>query len=446
VTSQFINEAWKRSYDPANPTGSWYIQYAGAYIQARSKGDADLTAHQFARSVADLERPLPGSPEFKQLFDKVRSVPIPNGGLFKEKSQLWMSEGQYNFSSKIKFAEVIVGANIKKYILDSDGTLFIDTIKAISFNEIGVYGQVTKKFLRDFVSLSVSGRYDKNEDYKAHFTPRATALIKIAQDNNLRLSYQTAYRFPGTQSKYIRLDVGDYMILGGLPWIMDFMQTSKHPVFELNNGVPGPSPYQYQALKPESVRSLEVGYKGVIAKRLLIDVYGYFGKYQDFIGRNALLQPATRNIYSTVVNSSTKVKTHGFGLGFDYLLPARFTVFFNAYSDVISNVPSGFQSYFNTPKYRMNAGVANAGLSKNERLGFNIVLHWQDAFMWDGELANGPINAFSTVDAQLNYKFPKMKSMIKIGGTNIFNHYYQNAFANPKIGGLYYLSFGYHIL
>ncbi|MCW3117202.1 MAG: TonB-dependent receptor [Chitinophagaceae bacterium] len=69
-------------------------------------------------------------------------------------------------------------------------------------------------------------------------------------------------------------------------------------------------------------------------------------------------------------------------------------------------------------------------------IGFNVTLHWQDAFMLDGELANGPVTAFTTIDAQVNCKFPKIKSMIKLGGTNLSNHYYKNAYANPAIGGI----------
>ena len=65
--------------------------------------------------------------------------------------------------------------------------------------------------------------------------------------------------------------------------------------------------------------------------------------------------------------------------------------------------------------------------------------------MWDGELANAPVNAFTTVDAQVSYNIPKIRSMIKLGGSNIFNHYYKNAFANPEVGGLYYIGFGYHL-
>ena len=74
---------------------------------------------------------------------------------------------------------------------------------------------MTKKLLDERLTLSDSGRFDKNENYKAQFTPRFAALVKLAKDNNLRMSYQTAYRFPGNLAQWIRLDVGgDFLLLG----------------------------------------------------------------------------------------------------------------------------------------------------------------------------------------------------------------------------------------
>ena len=472
VATQIVNETWKQSYNPSNIAGSWYPQYTGAFVtgavgvfqqafiaaKGQGKPDAEAMAiaqtavgnaapefHKAARAFADKGRPAAGTSQFNQIFDQVRKVPIPNGGLFVEKSQLWMAEGQYNFSDKIKFAEIIIGANYKKYILDSDGTLFIDTLNAIGIKEIGAYVQATKKLLNDRLSLSVSGRYDKNEDFKGHFTPRATALIKLAAEHNLRVSYQTAYRFPGTQQKYIRLNVGDYTLLGGLPWVVDYMNHDENPVVEIIDDVPSSTPYVYKEFKPESVQSFEIGYKGLINKKLFIDAYGYFGNYQNFLGRNTLLQPVTGIIYSTVVNSDTKVKTYGYGLGIDYLLPSNYSIFVNAYSDVITDIPAGFQAFFNTPKYRLNAGFSNSGLGKSKNFGFNVMLRWQDGFMWDGELANGPVQSYTTVDAQVSYRVKKAKTMIKVGGTNVFNSYYKNAYGNPEIGGLYYVSLGYNL-
>jgi len=457
VAMQYFNEAWK-------PSQVWYPEYIGAYAQGAggivqqvmggggSVADAMAAVqgasqqlHNAARAYADRNRPAAGSAEFKNYFDAVAKTPIPRGGRFLEKSQLWMTEGQYNFSNHIAFAEVIVGGNWKKYVLDSDGTLFIDTLKPITITEVGGYAQVSKKLLGERLTLSASGRYDKNEDFRGRFTPRATALVRLAKDNNLRFSYQTAYRFPSTQQKYIRLKLAEYTLLGGLPWIMDFMDAAKNPVVELVNGVPATKPYEYKELKPESVRSFEVGYKGLIKNKLLIDAYGYWGRYQDFLGRNVLVQPSTGTVYSTVVNSSTKVKSYGFGLGFDYLLTKKVSLFANGYSDVLTDLPTGFQAYFNTPRYRANAGVSANGLGRKEQFGVNVMYHWQDAFISDGDLASGPVAAFSTLDAVLSYKVTPIKSTFKLGGTNILNHYYKNAFANPEVGAIYYVSYAYNL-
>ena len=457
VAMQYFNEAWK-------PSQLWYPEYIGAYAQ-RAGGivqqvmgsggsvqqamaavqGASAQLHMAARAYADRTRPAAGSPEFQQYFNAVAKTPIPKGGRFLEKSQLWMTEGQYNLSSLVRFAEVIVGGNWKKYVLDSDGTLFIDTLKPINILELGGYAQITKSFFNDRLTLSASGRYDKNEDFKGRFTPRGTALVRLAKDNNLRFSYQTAYRFPSTQQKYIRLKLAEYTLLGGLPWIMDYMNAAKNPVVEvLENGVAA-APYQYKELKPESVRSFEVGYKGLVKNRLLVDAYAYWGRYQDFLGRNVLLQPATGTVFSTVVNSSTKVKSYGYGLGFEYLVSRHFSLFANGYSDELTDLPTGFQAYFNTPKYRANAGLAHTGMGKKEQWGFSVMYHWQDAFYSDGDLASGPVAAFSTLDAQVSYKLPRYKSTLKLGGTNILNHYYKNAFANPEVGAVYYISYAFNL-
>ena len=111
------------------------------------------------RAIADQGRPSPGSNQFTRMFDSVRSVPLSKGGgLFVERSQLWMGEGQYNFSDKIKFADLIIGGNIKKYILSSEGTLFIDKVGSpIKINEWGIYGQASKRLFSEKLVLGVSG-------------------------------------------------------------------------------------------------------------------------------------------------------------------------------------------------------------------------------------------------------------------------------------------------
>ncbi|MEO6638842.1 MAG: carboxypeptidase-like regulatory domain-containing protein [Ginsengibacter sp.] len=91
VTARLFNEAWK----PSGGTTGWYYQYSLAFLSAKLGGQSDIAAHNAARAIADQGRPVAGSPQFNQILDKVRSIPISKGGgLFVDKTNLYNVEGQ----------------------------------------------------------------------------------------------------------------------------------------------------------------------------------------------------------------------------------------------------------------------------------------------------------------------------------------------------------------
>ncbi len=449
VTTQLFNEAWK-------PSTTWYPQYAFAYLNAKMAGSSDLDAHNIARAAADQGRPVAGSDLFKSLFDKVRKLPIPQGGLFLDKTDLWMVEGQYNLSSAIKFADLIVGGNWKQYVLNSEGTLFADKPgHPIAINEYGAYAQLSKEIVKDVLKLSAAGRYDKNENFQGRFTPRLTALITPVKNHNFRFSYQTAYRFPSTQQQWIDLDIGTGRLLGANRFLWEKYNLISNPGYDPSTVPPqgnNPTRIEYQEVKPESVSSFEVGYKSLIAKKVLIDVYGYWGNYENFLSRRDVIQfpngvpGPVYNGYSIVVNSPEKVKTYGWGASVEWQLPANFTIAANASSDKIKDVPAGFHAYFDVPKLRTVLSLANSGFGPQKLFGFNVMWRWQDAFFYENDFAQGDLPAYHTVDASISYKRPKIRSIIKLGATNLLNQYYRTAVGNPSIGGLYYVSFAYNVL
>lgn len=446
VTTRLLNEAWK----PSGGATGWFAQYGQAYLAAKLAGAPDMEAHKAARTTADQGRPAAGSAEFKQIFDQVRSKPISEGGgKFIDKTDLYAYEGQYNLSQFTNsVADIIIGGNYKKYVLNSEGTLFADKDGPIDINEFGGYIQASRRFMNDRLRLTVSGRYDKNENFEGRFTPRATALIKLSENNNLRLSYQTAYRFPSTQQQWIDLEVsGGVRLMGGVQQLKDKYNFSGNPPYDINSNPPKQG--VYPALRPESVVSYEAGYKGLVANdKLLIDVFGYFGTYTDFIVRTVgVQQPGTpdQKIYSIPVNTSSKVETYGYGISLDYSLPMGFTVGGNFTSDVLQNVPEGFVAFFNAPKYRGNLSVGNSGIDAKKLLGFSVVYRWQDAFFYEADFISGMIEDIHTLDAQVSYRVPSIKTVFKLGATNLTNQYYRNAAGNPSIGGLYYVSVGYNI-
>ncbi len=466
VTTRLLNEAWKptvtfKDGKPDPQLTDWLVQYSQAYLGNKLAGASNIDAHNRARSVADVGRPAAGSAEFRQIFNKIRAIPISqNGGLFLDKTDLYNVEGQYNLSQFMNgFADVLVGANFKKYVLNSEGTLFADSAGRIGINEFGAYVQAARQIF-DRLKLTVSGRYDKNENFEGRFTPRATALFKVAENNNVRLSYQTAYRFPSTQQQWIDLTVaGGVQLIGGVQELKDYYQLNSNPVYGKESVDAGaPKQTQFETLRPESVRSFELGYKGLLAdKKLLIDVYGYTGKYTDFIvrtieGRPYSGNPADINFsdpnkqqsFSVPSNSATKVKTYGFGIGIDYRIAGNFVFSGSLASDELGDIPSGIAS-FNAPRYRTNVALGNSAFGFENRLGFNVAYKWQDGFYYEGDFANGFIPAIHTVDAQVSFKLPNIKSVIKLGANNLLNDYYRNAAGNPSIGGLYYVSYGYNI-
>ncbi len=479
TSALFINRAWKSDQN-------WFQQYTGTYGAARlgllpNPGApetflpalSDAQAHATARSVADAGRFLPGSPQFNAAFNQAIRTNINDGGAkFNDATDLYHFEAQYNLSEAIKVVDVLVGASYRIYSLNSSGTIFVDTAGRINISEVGAYVQGQKKLLSDRLKLTASIRFDKNENFDHRFTPRATALYTVAPDNNVRFSVQTAYRFPSAQDQYINLLTGGAnRLIGGLPQFSTFFKFNTNPAYTSESvvayrnsfaaGTPNPTLLKqapFDVIKPESVRSYELGYRGLVTKQLLIDVYGYYSRYQEFIGRVAvgrgksgnpataateLVSPFTTDNYSFTVNAERDVQARGWGLSVNYQVGKGYEVNANVSSDKLFKVPDNIVTFFNTPELRFNVGVSNSNLGKH--WGFNVLYRWQDEVFWEGTFGTGNVPSFGTVDAQVSYKVPSIRSIWKLGASNLLNNYYQSAFGNPQVGGLYYVSFAYNV-
>jgi len=205
IAARYFNEAWK-------PSTTWYPVYAATYSTLLSAGLNQQAAHAGARANADAGRPT-GYLGNNAMFKALVNTPISQGGaMFLERTSMRAAEGQYNLTEAFGLAkhnaDLLVGGSTRQFLLNSQGTLFADTAGNITINETGAYAQLSKRFLDDLFKFSFSGRYDKNQNFKGRFTPRASLVVKLEEDHNLRISYQTAYRFPTTQNQWINLLVG----------------------------------------------------------------------------------------------------------------------------------------------------------------------------------------------------------------------------------------------
>ncbi|MDP4129973.1 MAG: TonB-dependent receptor [Bacteroidota bacterium] len=445
------------------PTATvWAPNYINAYAQTfgaaygggQTPAQAYVTASAAARAYADANRLMPGTTAFNKSLDSLKQLAIPSGGKFNDQTNLYVGEGMYNFSDFIKWADITVGASTREFVLNSHGTIFADTAGTIKINESGAFAQIQKGFFNDLLKMTLAGRYDKNSNFAGRFTPRVTAVFRLAPDHFIRASFQTAYRFPSTQNQYINLQTGSARLIGGLPQFIDAygLRSDTYDTASLGNyqrtGT-APTQYQFKEFKPETVASWELGYKGLIAKKLLIDIYGFYAQYTNFIGLTVLIKdPFTlgqtnRNTFGIYTNSGNKVNTVGAGLGLEYALPMGFTASGNlAYND-ISNKDITVLTQFNTPKIKFNLSVANYTIAKY--YGFNLTYRWQESYLYESSFVSGTTPAFGTLDGQISMKLPKVHGTIKLGATNLLNKYYVDAIGNASIGGLYYISLGYNL-
>ncbi|MFT3794740.1 carboxypeptidase-like regulatory domain-containing protein [Flavobacterium sp.] len=327
-----VNNKWK-------PNNNWFGEYAGAYIQATLNGQTPAASHAIARSVADTGRFLPGSADFKSALATVIDDPnLQTGAKFIDHSQLWHADGNYNFKNEIKFAEVQVGGSYRKYVMDSEGTIFTDFDGPIKYDEYGAYAQLVKKFLaEDRLKLTASVRYDKSQNFDGFFSPRIALVYSAGASkiHNFRLSYQTGFRNPTTQDQYIGLDLGPYALIGSAPDNLSRYEEFR-PISQAaqdqqasigtqarltgedayNDSFTIQSVQAYRAavaagntdaalllqkasinlVEPERVQAFELGYRSVVNNDLSVDINGYYNIYNDFLNQSRVYTP----LYGTV--------------------------------------------------------------------------------------------------------------------------------------------------
>jgi iron complex outermembrane receptor protein len=477
-----VNEAWK-------PSTTWYPQYfqtfgggsyqvyATAYLtalqqganpqQAQAAANAAVSSsvgalHTAARNTADssVGSPIglgradvqPGTPAFNSIVEQVKQGPIPQGAKFVDKTNLYHYEGMYNFKNEIDFAEVLVGGNYRVYDLNSEGTLFALSESGEEFNirEFGGYVQAAKSLIDDKLKLSGSIRYDKNENFKGQWSPRLSGVYS-AGNHNFRASYQTGFRIPTTQDQYIDLLTPQARLIGGLPLFRE-KYGLVGTTFTLQSVLAGnPQPYTFKEFKPERAKVYEFGYKSLIAQRLLVDASIYSTTYINFIAGQVIVKPtgpASREVYSLPTNLDQNINAFGWALGLDYKIARSFNLGGNISYNTLNDAGdlSNEQIAFNTPEYRYN--VSFGYRDSRKPFGFNLVYRYQDSYLWQSSFVGPAVRvteqsimpAFGTLDAQVNYKLKNLKSILKIGGTNILNESYQSNWGNPTVGALYYIS------
>lgn len=470
----------------SKPDNAWFADYSTFFNQAIQAGAMPPEAHQQARLAADQGRFEPGTPAFSDQLNKLRQINNwDQGAALKVTASFIHAEMQYNLTEQllrrvkaITGLELLAGADHRSYIVVPDGNYFINPVKTgrnIVYGRTGAFLSANRNFRKDKLRLGAAVRADKNDYFKTLFHPRFTVMYAPNSNQSLRLAYQGGYRYPILFEAFSNVNSGGVKRVGGLPVMSNgifenaWLQTSisafqaailkdmnqsgitRQEAIEKNKGLLKKNPYTY--LQPEQVQSIDLGYKRILAKgKIFLDISIYGNRYRSFIAQANMSVPKTNNPDSIPValsnsqgqfpyrmwtNSSTIVYQFGGSIGVTWKLPAGYQLNTHAsYAKLQqSKNEDGLEDGFNTPGWMAFAAIANEKVFRN--WGGSINLRWQNRYYWQSFLINGDVPAITTLDAQLSYRFTKQPLRLKLGASNLTNHYYYSILGGPSVGGMY---------
>lgn len=432
-----------------------------------------LEARQFADSLANKPGTLPyfvpGTAKFDSVFNHItsRNTFAEGGSRFYDKSSLTHIQGEYKFTPT--FMDILIGGSYRIYTPNSQGTIFSDTNNRVITNEeFGSYLSLKKRILNDNLILTATTRMDKNRNFDYVFSPAASAVYNIDENNVARFSFSSAIRNPTLQDQYLYYNVGRALLVGNIDGFDNLITIESLQDYYSTVNIDTLEFFSVAPVKPEQVRTLELGYKGTIFKDIFIDASYYYSWYKNFLGFNlgadATFDSTTNlltsnQVYRVAANSTNIVNTQGFAIGVSYFFKKFYSLYGNYSWNVLSRADTNdpIIPAFNTPEHKFNLGFSGTKITQRieilerinenwpafylKNVGFNVNYKFVEGFVFEGSPQfTGFIPSYGLLDAQANVYFTKLKSTLKIGASNLLNNKVYQVYGGPRVGRMAYIS------
>jgi len=447
--------------------------YLGAYmtsIAQLSNGFNDpfdpawgVSAEEIAMQAANGQWLQPGTEEFNEALNEIKNQSPPAGANFQSKTTLYHVEALYNHS--FEMVELNFGASFRNTNPVSNGTTFSDTAgTTINVAEYGGFAQAIWDAIDNKLKVFGSIRLDKSTNYDLQFSPRLAVVYNLTQKHVLRLTGQSAFRSPTVSDQYNYLNKGFGFTIGNVDGYSNGYTVASFGAFQQSHDPADLQTAYVEPVKPEQLKSIELGYNGLITEKLYVDFSLYYNMYSDFITYVTVMTPGSGvageqsgldavmagNVkpYLVATNSTKDLNTYGASIGLSYFIMPTLKIYGNytfAQLDTAGYNKSDDEILgFNTPKHKINIG-ASGKIYKG--LGFAINFKWVDDYTWESAFAPqvNAIASYNYTDLQFSYEIHKLKSTVRVGGSNIFDQEYTQATGMPMIGGFYYASWTFNI-
>lgn len=429
--------------------------------------------HDSVVGLISPNRIFPGTAAYDSLFNNITNRTFTNGGSkFFDESKLYHVMGEYQLHPA--FADIRLGGNFRLYDPNSRGNIFdeIETVQTdslgnitgrtfrdITNHEFGLYGGIEKQFFSESLKASFTLRMDKNENFDFLFSPAASAVYTINENHTVRFSAGRAIRNPTLQDQFLRYDVGRAILLGNIDGFKNLATLESFDFYRSQPQLQRDNIdfFDVDPIEPETVETLEIGYRGSLFKRLYIDGNYFYSWYDNFIGfqlgldlkfdQNFPNRVTTLQAFRVSANARDLVTTQGLNIGLNYYLNDHLTVNGNYSWNKLNqkNTENPIIPAFNTPEHKFNLGLGGRNYkiwkNRDHKFSFNTNYKWLEGYQFEGSPQfTGFIDSYGMLDAQVSYRVPQWFSTFKLGASNLLNNEVFQVFGGPLVGRLAYFS------
>jgi outer membrane receptor for ferrienterochelin and colicins len=413
----------------------YQVQYTGSRLFAQAYMSNSVSGTTF-----QLNGLAQNSVRFPALaYDSVKKI-----SAFPSDGRMQAAEVQGNFNvgmltttglAAVDNTHFTVGTQLRRDRVSTYGNWLSDraTGSPILIEQRGVYGQMETP-LSPMLRVVLAGRYDKHDRYDAQFSPKAAVLFTPIPDQTFRVTYNKAFKSPSILQT-------DFFFPNFQPFIGVFGNLDG---FSIRNNA-GVEVRQIAAIRPEVNTTYELGYKGVAAGKLYLDIAGYRTRFDGFQSPLVVIaNPLTGATATTAYNLKTGLQVAP-AAG-----PQVALTYFNAGEGTISGIDGGLRFYFtddisasgsgsvvkideiipiagapaeatafNSPSVRLTGGMEFTSLI--ERLAGGFTMRYVSKYDFRSGVNYGLIPAFGTLDLSANYRLRTSNTRLLFQAQNIFS-------------------------
>jgi outer membrane receptor for ferrienterochelin and colicins len=192
--------------------------------------------------------------------------------------RMYAAEVQGNYDVRpLLNTSIVFGAQYRNDVVSSDRQWLWDrvTLDDVSNAQTGIYAQTTTPVTR-YLDVVLAGRLDDPENYDKQWSPKAGIVVKPWLNQAFRVTFNRAFKSPTIlQTNFFIPDwtsiISIYGNTGGFQMVRP-RATGGDTVLAT-----------YQAMRPESNKTWEFGYKGILADRLYADLTYFRSDYENFM-------------------------------------------------------------------------------------------------------------------------------------------------------------------